>query len=129
MSEPEAPGGSATPSEPSEPGPEPPPSEERNLAVAAHLLGVLISFLGPLIIWLIKRETAPFVKDQATEALNFQITVLIAHATAGVLMVIGIGCILMPIILVANLILSIIAAVAASNGERYRYPIALRLIS
>ena len=115
--------------EPDLPGHEP-PSEDRNFAVIAHLLGILISFLGPLIIWLIKKDDSPFVDDQAKEALNFQITVFIAEAVAGMLVpVLGLGCILLPVVLVANFILCIVAAVAASQGRWYRYPMTLRLIS
>jgi uncharacterized Tic20 family protein len=106
-----------------------PPSEDRNFAVIAHLLGILISFLGPLIIWVIKKDDSTYVDDQAREALNFQVTVFIAQAISGMLTMVGIGCILLPLILVANVILCIVAAVAASRGDWYRYPMTLRLIS
>ena len=114
--------------EPDLPGDEP-PSEDRNFAVIAHLLGIIISFLGPLIIWLIKKDDSTYVDDQAREALNFQITVFIAEAVAGLLTALLIGCFILPVILVANFILCIVAAVAASRGEWYRYPMTLRLIS
>jgi uncharacterized Tic20 family protein len=105
------------------------PGEDRNYAVIAHLLGILISFLGPLVIWLIKKDDSPFVDDQAREALNFQITIFIAEAVAGMLTMVAIGCILLPVILVANFVLCIVAAVAAAQGRWYRYPMTLRLIS
>ena len=81
------------------------------------------------IIWLIKKDDSPFVDDQAKEALNFQITVFIAEAISGFLTMVVIGCVLLPVILIANFILCIVAAVAASRGEWYRYPMTLRLIS
>jgi uncharacterized Tic20 family protein len=114
-----------------EPDPQPhePTGEERNFAVIAHLLGILISFLGPLIIWLIKKDASPYVDDQAREALNFQVTIFIAEAISGMLTMVVIGCVLLPIILVVNVILCIVAAVAASRGQWYRYPMTLRLIS
>jgi uncharacterized Tic20 family protein len=104
--------------------------DDRNFAVLAHLLGILISFLGPLVVWLVKRESSEFVDDQGKEALNFQITVILAQIVAGILVpVLAIGCVLLPVVLVANIIFCIVAAVAASQGRRYRYPVALRLIS
>lgn len=99
------------------------------MALLAHLLGILFSILPALIIWLLKKDTSPYVNDQAKEALNFQITILIAYVIASALMYVIIGCVLMPIVIVTNLVLCIIAALAASKGERYRYPFALRLIS
>jgi uncharacterized Tic20 family protein len=113
--------------------PEPPGSElstdERNFAVLAHLLGILTSFLGALIVWLIKKDDSPFVNDQAKEAMNFQITVFIAQTVAGMLTMIAVGCILLPVIMVANFILCIMAAVAVGEGRWYRYPMTLRLTS
>jgi uncharacterized Tic20 family protein len=104
-------------------------SEDRNFAVIAHLLGIVTMFVGALIIWLIKKDDSPFVDDQAKEAINFQITIFIAQAVAGLLMAIGIGCVMMPVVLVANIVLCIVAALAASQGRWYRYPMTLRLIT
>jgi uncharacterized Tic20 family protein len=104
-------------------------SEDRNFAVIAHLLGILTMFVGALIIWLIKKDDSPFVDDQAKEAINFQITIFIAQAVAGFLTAIAIGCFILPVILVANIVLCIVAALAASQGQWYRYPMTLRLIT
>lgn len=107
----------------------PPTKDERNLALLSHLLGIFTGFLGPLIIWLIKKDSSAYVADQSKEALNFQITVAIAYLVSGLLTFVLIGCILMPIVLLGALVLAIMATIAASKGEPYRYPIALRLIS
>jgi uncharacterized Tic20 family protein len=105
-------------------------SEDRNFAVVAHLLGILTMFVGALIVWLIKKDDSPFVEDQAKEAINFQITIFIAQAVAGMLVpVIGLGCLLLPAVLVANIVLCIVAALATSQGQWYRYPMTLRLIT
>jgi uncharacterized Tic20 family protein len=105
-------------------------SEDRNFAVIAHLLGILTMFVGALIIWLIKKDDSPFVDDQAKEAINFQITIFIAQAAAGMLVaVVGLGCFLLPVIFVANIVLCIAAALAVSQGRWYRYPMTLRLIT
>lgn len=119
--------------------PPPPPSgspsaEEKQWALFAHLsslVGVIIPFgsvLGPLVIWLIKKDTLPFVDDQGKEALNFNITVAIAFVISAILMLVVIGLFLMILVGIAWLVLTIIATIKASNGEAYRYPFTLRLI-
>lgn len=105
-----------------------PSNDDRNLAMLAHLLGIVSGFVGALIIWLIKKDQSAYVDEQAKEALNFQITMLIAFVAASILMFVIIGILLMPLLLVANLVLCIVAAVRASKGEHYRYPFALRLL-
>jgi len=57
--------------------------EDKTMAMLCHLLGILTAFLGPLIIWLVKKDQSPFVDDQGKEALNFQITLVIANAGFG----------------------------------------------
>lgn len=105
-----------------------PSNDDRNLAMLAHLLGIVSGFIGALIIWLIKKDQSAFVDEQGKEALNFQITMLIAFVGAWILMFVLIGALLMPLLLVANLVFCILAAVAVSKGEHYRYPVALRLL-
>ncbi len=85
-------------------------------------------FLGPLIIWLIKKDEDPFVDDQGKEALNFQITVMIAMAISGALICIIIGPFLMMAVAVCNIVFCIIGALKANEGVAYRYPFTLRLI-
>lgn len=109
------------------------PSEERTLALAAHLLGILTSFIGALVIWLISKDASPskpFATDQSKEALNFQITVVIAYMLAVVLTIVSFGILFFvpTLVWVANLVFCILAAIKANNGEHYRYPFALRLI-
>jgi len=95
-----------------------------------HLLGALVGFLVPLIIWLVKKDSMPFVDDQAREALNFQIAVLIAFAACGVLTTVtcGFGAVLFLPLWVADLVFGITAAMKANEGTAYRYPYTLRLI-
>jgi uncharacterized Tic20 family protein len=102
---------------------------DKNLAVLTHLGGILFSFIPSLIVWLLKKETSPYVAAQAREALNFQITLLIAWVVSYILIFILIGFLLMGVIWLANIVLCILAAVAASKGENYRYPFSLRLIN
>lgn len=94
----------------------------------AHLLAIFTWFLGPLIIWLIKKDDHPYVDEQGKEALNFQITVTIAYCAAGVLSILCIGLLLFPLIWIGDLIFCILACIAANKGEHYRYPVSIRLI-
>jgi len=109
--------------------------DERNWGMFCHLAAlagfVLPAFggiIGPLIVWLIKKDEYPFVNDQGKESLNFQITLLIAWAAAVVLIIVGIGIILLPAIAVIDIILIIMATIQANKGVAYRYPFAIRLI-
>lgn len=103
--------------------------DQRLWAMLAHLGGLLISFLAPLVIWLVLRERGAYVEDQAKEALNFQITLAIAGVAFGIITVItfGIGGILFLAFIVA-LVWMIQAAIATNRGEPYRYPLNIRLV-
>ncbi len=97
----------------------------------AALAGFVIPFgnvIGPLVIWLIKKDEFPFVDDQGKEALNFQITMAIAGVICIALAFVLIGLILAPLLFLAWVVLTILGAVKANNGEKHRYPFAIRLI-
>ncbi|MDR1889406.1 MAG: DUF4870 domain-containing protein [Zoogloeaceae bacterium] len=104
--------------------------DDKNLALFAHLLGIVVGFWGALIIWLIHKDNPDkaFVIRHAKEALNFQITVIIAAFVAGLLCFVFVGFLLLPVVLIGNIVLCILAGITASKGEDYRYPIALRLV-
>jgi len=102
--------------------------DARTMAMLCHLLAIFTSFVGPLIIWLIKKEQSPYVDKQGKEALNFQITVVIASFVAGLLTLVCIGFILLPAIFIVDLIFCIMACVATNKGQDYRYPVSLRFI-
>ncbi len=89
----------------------------------------MFSFVPALIVWILKKDENPYIEDQAKEALNFQITMVLAYMLAGVLSWILIGLIFFPVIWVLNIVFCIIAAISTSKGETYRYPFALRLIN
>lgn len=105
-----------------------PSQDERNIAMLAHLLGIFTGFIGALVIWLIKKDESQFIAQEAKEALNFQITVAIAFFCAWMLAFILIGFFLIPVLFIANFIFCILAAVSASKGNGYKYPVALRLV-
>lgn len=109
--------------------------EARNWAMGCHLAalaGFVIPFgsiIGPLIVWLIKKDESSFVDSQGKEALNFQITMLIAFLVCIVLAFILIGFLLMAVVVIFNLIMIILAAIKTSEGQDFRYPVSLRLIT
>jgi hypothetical protein len=103
-----------------------------HLIALAGFLIPLGNLIGPLVIWLVKREEFPFVDDQGKESLNFQITSTIV----GIVLVLSVfvpivGCVTWVLVLalaVAVLVLVIIATIKANEGHRYRYPVNVRLI-
>ncbi len=112
-----------------------PDSEARNFSIFAHLggfAGYFIPFgniLAPLVVWILKRDEQPFVDHHGREALNFQISITIYAIVSGLLILVLVGILLLPLVLLFDVIMMIVAAVKASNGEHFRYPLSLRLVS
>ena len=113
-------------------------SDSQNWAVGAHgsaiagaLLGGVASFVGPLIIWLIRKDTDAFSAQHAKEALNFNLTTLLVVVAGWVITVLtfGIGLIALAVFGVLWLVWSIQACMAASRGEPYHYPWAIRFVT
>jgi hypothetical protein len=100
----------------------------KTMAMLAQLLGIFTGFLGPLIIYLINGEKDPFVRHHSAEALNFQITLVIAYVVSFVLMLVLIGFVLFFVVWIGSIVLMIMATLAANRGEWYRYPINIRLV-
>jgi uncharacterized Tic20 family protein len=106
----------------------------RQWAMLAHLsalAGLIIglNWLGPLIIYLVKKDEHPFIADQSREALNFNISVFIYFIVSAILIIVVIGILLLPAIGVAWVVLTVIATIRANNGEAYRYPLSIRFVS
>jgi uncharacterized Tic20 family protein len=106
-----------------------PSNDDKNIATITHLGGTVFSFLPALIVWVLKKDDSQYISAQAKEALNFQVTVILAHFIAWILAFILIGFFFMFIIWVFNIVFCIIAAISTSKGETYRYPFSLRLIN
>jgi uncharacterized Tic20 family protein len=109
--------------------------DEQNWAMICHLsalAGFVVPFgnvIGPLVVWLIKKDTMPLVDQHGKEALNFQITVTMAVFVCILLMLVLIGIFLLFVVGLGALVMTIIAGVKVANGELdYKYPFALRLI-
>ena len=113
---------------------------EKNLAMFCHLSALVggIAFsaiglpvgniLGPLVIWLMKKDTMPLVNEHGKEALNFQITVSAVILACMALFFLILPIFLIPLVGLAALVLTIIGTIKASNGVLYRYPLTVRLI-
>ncbi len=108
--------------------------DDRQWSMGAHLsplVGFIIPLghiIAPLIIWQMKKNSSEFIADQAKEALNFQISLTIYSAVAGLLCFVFIGYLILPFLGIGGFLLMIMAAMKANGGEPYRYPFILRLI-
>jgi uncharacterized protein len=106
-----------------------PSNDDKNIATITHLAGICFFIIPGLIVWILKKDDNAYLSAQAKEALNFEITVILAMFIAKVLMWVLIGFALLPLIWILNLVFCIIAAISTSKGETYRYPMCLRLIN
>jgi uncharacterized Tic20 family protein len=117
-------------------GAEPPNKDACTWAMLCHIAGLaffIVPVVGgivvPLIIWQIKKDLHPFINQCGKEALNFQISMMIYAVIAAFFWFTCIGLALVPVVGVVDIILAIIAAVKAANGEHYRYPLTIRFIT
>jgi len=111
-----------------------PPDQERMWGGAAHWSALVASlvgfaFLGPLIVMLTKGTQSAWVRRQAVESLNFQLSMLIYAIVSFILIFLLVGFLLLPIVGLCWLIFTIMGSVKASNGEDYRYPLTIRMVS
>jgi len=112
-----------------------PTSDERKWAMLCHLsaLSVYIGIpfgnvLGPLVIWLLKRDESSYVDEQGREAINFHMSMMIYVIVATMFSFIIIGIPFLIALFISSIVFSIIAAVKASDGVAYRYPMTIRLL-
>ena len=108
------------------------PDEERTWAILAHVLAIASGWIGPLVILLAFRGRGRYLEHQAKESLNFQLTLVLAILVGvGVAIVtFGLGAlVVVPVLVVVQLLFPILAGVAASRFEWYRYPVNLRFVS
>jgi uncharacterized protein len=103
----------------------PPTSDEKTIALLAHVLTFVFSFLAPLIVYLVKKDDSAFVTSHAKESLNFQITVFVVCI---LLVITVVGILLLWVVGIIATVLVIVATVRAGEGKLYRYPLTFRLI-
>jgi uncharacterized Tic20 family protein len=104
------------------------PADEKLWSILVHLGGIFFNFVPALIGYLILKDRGPFVRQHTGTALNFQITLVIAYAVGIVTSLILIGFLILAAAYIANIVFSILAAVAANKGESYEYPLAFKFI-
>ncbi len=109
--------------------------QARQYAMAIHLSGLLGyifpfgNIIGPLVMWLIKKDESPFIDFHGKEALNFQITVILWAILVGILSFFCIGLLLLPFLIIYGIVGMILGAIKANEGEEYLIPFTLRLIT
>lgn len=96
------------------------------MAMLIHVTAIFTGFIGPLIVWLIKKDESPFVDRHGKTALNFQFTLLIAYFVSAILVLILIGILTFLACLIMGFVFPIIAALAANKGQEYTYPLAIK---
>lgn len=106
-----------------------PSNDDKNIATVTHLGGTVFSFVPGLLVWILKKDENAYLAEEAKEALNFQISVVLAYFVASILAWILIGFFLMWLVWIINIVFCILAAISTSKGETYRYPYSLRLIN
>jgi len=112
-----------------------PTEHERTWGMLAHLsalAGLVVPLvgivLGPLAVWLAQRDESQFVAGHAKEALNFNISVLLGAIACMLLMLVFVGFLLGTALFIYWLVMTLVAAIKASEGHTYRYPLSLRLV-
>lgn len=96
---------------------------DRTLAALAHASALIASFLGPVLFLVLADDDDELVRENAKNAINFQIVLFIAALIAAVLALALIGFLLLPLIGIADVVFVLIATVKANNGEIYSYPL------
>lgn len=109
-------------------------ASERTWGGAAHWSAlvaafVAMAFLGPLLVMLIKGNESAYIRAQAVEALNFQLSILMYGVVSFVLIFVLVGFLLLPIVGLMWLVLTILGSIRSANGDLYRYPLTIRIVS
>jgi len=109
------------------------PDEERNWSVAAHVSALLTlagipSVIGPLVVWLMKKDSSPSVDAHGKEAVNFNLSFMLYGLVSFFLIFVLVGFLVLPIVLITWFVLVIVGTLNASRGEFYRYPLTIRFI-
>jgi uncharacterized Tic20 family protein len=110
------------------------PSDQRMLVMLCHLLslcGYVIPFgniIGPLVMWLVKKDESPHVDLAGRDSLNFNLTLTLVAIVAVILVVVGIGICVLIVLPILHLVPVIIATIKASDGKHWRYPATIRFL-
>ena len=108
--------------------------QDRQYAMLIQLSGLLSYRLGPLALivtlalWMGRKDESPFINDHGREAMNYKISMWIYKSIAGLLVLVLVGCFILPALIIFDVVVVCMGAVAANNGRYYRYPITIRFI-
>ena len=107
-------------------GPAPTP-DAKTMGMLAHLLNVTV--LGPLLVYVLKKDEHPFIADQSREALNFSLSCLIVHVICGATAAFCVPALVAMGLVVTQIVLGVIGGLKARDGIAYRYPLTFRFIT
>ena len=105
-------------------------SDERLLALLMHLLALVSGFIGPLVIWVVKKDDSPCIDQHGQEALNFQLSILIYSLPIAVIafLTCGLGALLLLPLFALIVTGCVLAAMQGHRGEACNYPLTIRLL-
>ncbi|MFS0776508.1 DUF4870 domain-containing protein [Neobacillus sp. 3P2-tot-E-2] len=103
-------------------------SEERMLAAILYVVSLFFPIIGPLVIWLLKKDESSFINYHGREYFNFFISYTVYSVISGILIFLIVGIFLLWILGLMALVFTIIAAVKAYEGNEYRFPLIFRVI-
>jgi uncharacterized protein len=103
-------------------------SEERMLAAILYVVSLFFPIIGPLVIWLLKKDESSFINYHGREYFNFFISYTVYSIISGILIFLLVGIFLLWILGIMALVFTIIAAVKAYEGNEYRFPLIFRVI-
>ena len=105
------------------------PSDEKLWATLVHVGGIVAGFLPALVGYIVLKDRGPFIRHHTAAALNFQITLAIVYVAGFVLSLVFVGILVVIAAQILAIIFSIIAAVAANQGQFYNYPLTIKFVS
>ncbi|MFZ2963425.1 MAG: DUF4870 domain-containing protein [Rhodoglobus sp.] len=105
------------------------PSDEKLWATLVHVGGILFGFLPAVIGYILLKDRGPFIRAHTATALNFQITLVIAYAVGAVTSLLVVGIFILIAAGILSLVFSILAAIAANQGQYYTYPLSITFVS
>ncbi|KGX85112.1 DUF4870 domain-containing protein [Pontibacillus litoralis] len=105
-----------------------PSSDERMLAMLIYVVSLFTAIIGPLIIWILKKDDSEFIDYHGKEYFNFFLSYAIYGVISSILVIVLIGFVFLFIIWIVGIIFTIMAAVKAYNGEKYKIPTVIHFI-
>lgn len=105
-----------------------PSNDERLFAAAIYAISFFTVFIGPLVIWLLKKDQSSYIDYHGREYFNFLISYAVYTLISGILMVLLFGMLLMPIVVVMAFVFTVVGAIKAYEGEQYRIPFIFRIL-